>query len=362
VNYLQNQELQAQLVREVSNQYRPTQLELEGVVAKPDIATIVSKTTQLVIQQTIDIPRILVVPTGEVRSGFKSYTLNLAALKYPAVGEELWIQHLRTSQHEVLTLGKGGIEEARLEDYIVSGLVDFDDVSYDSHADLLYELAGQAVKHFLNYLSENETRKVLRFHQRDIAKFIHAQMQEHYWEETGDLEVRISKGFTELKPSAYTASASEPVIDFHHSPEDKSNMAKYLFGGFRKCLYAEQKFQSDSERKLALILDRETIKWFKPAKGQFQIFYKSGADQLEYQPDFVAEAESEIYMLEPKTRNEMTDLEVLAKRDAAVKWCTNASDHAASYGGKPWKYVLIPHDAITENMTIQMLSSNFGNS
>lgn len=362
VGHLEDKDLQAHLVQEVSSQYRPTQMELEGVIPRPDIAAIVSKTTHLVIQQTIDIPRILVVPTGEVRSGFKSFTLNVSALKYPPVGEELWIQHLRTNQMEVLTLGKGGIEELRLEDYIVSGLVDFDDVSYDSHADLLYELAGQAVKHFRTYLSEEETRKVLRFHQRNIAEFIHAQMQQHYWEETGGHEVRISKGFTELKPSAYTAFATDPIVDFRIPPEDKSNMAKYLFGGFKKCLYPVQKFQSDAERKLALILDREALKWFKPAKGQFQIFYKSGADQPEYQPDFIAETDSDIYMLEPKARNEMTDSEVLAKRDAAIKWCTLASDHAASYSGKPWKYVLIPHDAITENMSIQMLSASFPNS
>ncbi|MGH8564527.1 MAG: hypothetical protein ACREXW_10750 [Gammaproteobacteria bacterium] len=31
----------------------------------------------------------------------------------------------------MLALGRGGIEEARLEDYVVSGLVDFDDISYD---------------------------------------------------------------------------------------------------------------------------------------------------------------------------------------------------------------------------------------
>jgi len=40
-------------------------------------------------------------------------------------------------------------------------------------------------------------------------------------------------------------------------------------------------------------------------KGQFQIFYKSGADLLEYQPDFVAETSDVIYMVEPKARNEM---------------------------------------------------------
>jgi type III restriction enzyme len=31
---------------------------------------------------------------------------------------------------------------------VVSGLVDFDDISYDEHADLLYDLATQTVQHF----------------------------------------------------------------------------------------------------------------------------------------------------------------------------------------------------------------------
>jgi type III restriction enzyme len=53
-------------------------------------------------------------------------------------------------------------------------------------------------------------------------------------------------------------------------------MAKYLFGGFQRCLYPVQKFDSDSERKLAVILEREALKWFKPAKGQFQIYYQNG--------------------------------------------------------------------------------------
>jgi type III restriction enzyme len=57
-----------------------------------------------------------------------------------------------------------------------------------------------------------------------------------------DYEVKISKGFTELKPSAYTVSENDPLLDFHHSPEDKSNMARYLIGGFKRGLYREQKF------------------------------------------------------------------------------------------------------------------------
>jgi type III restriction enzyme len=62
-----------------------------------------------------------------------------------------------------------------------------------------------------------------------------------------------------------------------------------LFGGFQRCLYAIQKFRSDSERKLAIILDREALIWLKPARGQFQMYYQLDADHLEYQPDFVAQ-------------------------------------------------------------------------
>ncbi len=360
VEHLKRPEVQAAIVKAVEEQRQPAQLELEGVGEKPDIAAVVAKTVALVTQQTIDIPRILVVPRGEVKSGFKSFPLKLDAMKYPAVSEDLWVKYLRTGGTKVVALGRGGIDEARLEDYVVSGLVDFDDVSYDVHADLLYDLAAQTVKHLQSYLSEDETRKVLRCHQRDIARFIHAQMQEHYWEDVAGYEVKISKGFTELKPSAYTYCVQEPPADYRVSPADKSNMAKYLFGGFSRCLYPVQKFDSDAERKLAVILEREASKWFKPAKGQFQIFYRQGADHLEYQPDFIAETADTIYMLEPKASNQLADPIVLAKQDAANKWCRNASEHAASYGGKLWRYVLMPHDGVAENMSLDGLAARYG--
>lgn len=223
----------------------------------------------------------------------------------------------------------------------------------------LYELAGQVTEHLRSYLSEDDARKVLRLYQKEIGRFAHAQMQHHYWEEAVGYEVKVSRGFTELRPSAYTAAAGEQPLDYRTSPADKSNMARYLFGGFKRCLYPVQKFQSDAERKLAVILEREALKWFKPAKGQFHLFYKSGADQLEYQPDFVAETSDRVYMLEPKARNQLDDGDVLAKKAAAVQWCRHASDHAASYQGKPWLYALIPHDVISENMTLRSLAEQF---
>ena len=359
VEHLKKAEVQAAIVKAVEEQRRPGQPELEGVGERPDIAAVVASTVALVAEQTIDIPRILVVPTGEVKSGFKPFTLQVAGLMYPAVSDDLWVKYLRTGGTEVVSLGLGGNDEVRLEDYIVSGLVDFDDVSYDVHADLLYDLAAQVVRHLRSSLTEVETRKVLRCYQRDIAHFIHAQMQEHYWEDVAGYEVKISKGFTELKASAYTHAVHERTLDYRVSPPDKSNMARHLFGGFRRCLYSVQKFESEAERKLAAILEREASKWFRPAKGQFQIFYRQGADHLEYQPDFVAETADTIYMLEPKAANQLEDPVVLAKREAAISWCRNATEHARSYGGKPWRYVLMPDDAIAENMSLEGLAARY---
>lgn len=357
-SYLQNKEIQQSVVEDVTAQFTATQLELEGVTEKPDIAAIVKKATELVVQQTIDIPRILVVPKGEVESGFHSFSLDVSSLNFPPISEELWVQLLRTGETEVIGVGKGGIREKRLEDYVVSGLVDFDDIAYEQHSDLLYDLATQTVNHFQGYLKEDEVPKVLWRHQKEIAGFIHAQMQEHYWEdEDVEYDVVISKGFTELRPSAYTASATDDPLDFKISPKDKSNMSKYLFGGFSKCLYPLQKFDAEGERVLSVILEREAEKWFKPAKGQFQIYYKLGADHPEYQPDFVAETKDAIYMLEPKAKNSMDDPDVLAKKAAAEKWCTDASQHTAKHGGKPWIYKLIPHDTISQNMTIELLGN-----
>ncbi|MCL1492768.1 MAG: DEAD/DEAH box helicase family protein [Pseudanabaena sp. Salubria-1] len=357
--HLSTPKIQAIVREAVVKEYQPAQMEIEGVTPPPNIEAIVAKTTNLVIQQTIDIPRILVLPIGTVRSGFRSFAIDLSDLNYGIPSkEELHIQSLSTEQSTSLEITRVNFEKSRLENYIVESLAKFDDICYDEHSDLLYDLVGQVVSHFLKQYSEDDIRNILRVRQNEIANFIHHQMQQNFWEETTDYEVKISKGFTTLKDSAYNTSPKNR-LDYRFSPPDKSNMSKYLFTGFSKCLYKEQKFQSEAERILAIILEREAIKWFKPAKGQFQLYYKWHGNYSEYQPDFVAETADIIYMLEPKAQNETINPEVLAKKDVAIQWCKNASDHMLTHGGKPWQYVLIPHDAIAQNMTIKGLGDRF---
>jgi predicted nuclease of restriction endonuclease-like (RecB) superfamily len=352
-------EVQKEIAKEVAATVAPVQRDLPGVTEPPDIAAVVAKTADLIVKQTIDIPRILVVPKGQVTTGFHSFKVDCSGIHYQPVERDLLIQHLRTHAQETLTSDSNVQQELRDEDYIVRGLVDFDDISCDEHADLLYNLAGQMVAHLYSYLSEDDVRNVIIYHQKQLAAFIHAQTQAHQWGKATDYDVVVTKGFTELKSSAFTVKEDGAVWDFQQTVTEKNRIPQMVFGGFRRCLYNVQKFQSDAERKLAVILDREALKWMKPANGQFQIFYKAGTDQREYVPDFVAEMSAYIYMLEPKARSEMEDTEVLAKRDSAVTYCSRASQHSAATGGKPWKYRLIPHDEIAENMTLAGLASRF---
>jgi type III restriction enzyme len=138
----------------------------------------------------------------------------------------------------------------------------------------------------------------------------------------------------------------------HHFREtvvDARRIKQMLFGGFQKCLYPLQKFDSDTERRFAIILERDTLKWFKPAKGQFQIYYKLGSAQPEYIPDFIAETDTAIFMVEIKARANISTQEVQAKASSATRWCKHASNYAAEAGGKPWKYLLLQHDEIVES-------------
>jgi type III restriction enzyme len=345
-------EVQSAILAEVTERLKPMQGNLLAGVddgqPKLDLSTVVAKTTEIVVQQTIDIPRIAVVPTGEVTTGFHPFKLDVAQLHLQPGEREIIIHNLHTNEQDTLT-SEVGLKEQRPEDYIVHALVDFDDIDYFTHADLLYDLAGQMVQHLRGYLSEIEACSVLDRDRRLIAREIHAQMMAHFWEEATEYEVQISRGFTELKPCNYTSTAGQTAHHFRETLTEMGRIKQMLFGGFSRCLYPLQKFDSDTERRFSIILERDALKWFKPAKGQFQIYYKLGTEQPEYIPDFVAETDTTIYMVETKARTDVNTQEVQAKANSAARWCKHASTHAIEVGTKAWKYLLLPHDEVSES-------------
>lgn len=85
-------------------------------------------------------------------------------------------------------------------------------------------------------------------------------------------------------------------------------MTNQAIGSSAKCCYAIQAFQSDDERRFAVLIDgtADVLRWVKPARQQFVIEYKR---RQRYDPDFVIETSTEKLVGEVKARNEMDDPE-----------------------------------------------------
>lgn len=354
---LKKPEVMKKIVARVEEAIRPAQAELPTLAAeKPNVYEIVTKTVDLRNELSIDIPRIVVIPKGDVKSGFKDFDLEPPAGRLQPVSQEILLQSLQDNRQYRLRSGDAVIPERRPEDYLVRGLMDFDDINYDGHAALLYKLASQMVRHLQSYLkTEDDLLNVLQAHQQTLVQNIYAQMQEHYEETATEFDVQVSRGFTTLRANNFSQAANEKIRHFRTTVDDKQMIRGMVFDGFQKASHSKVKFDSNPERMFAVILERDNdvLKWLKPAKGDFQIHY---ARDDEYIPDFAVETKTTRYLCEPKAKNEMTDDIVQAKARAAALWCKRATDHA---GGKPWKYVLIPHDAIDESKTLAGLAATY---
>jgi type III restriction enzyme len=326
----------------------------------PDVTTIVAKVAERIAAGTIEIPEIVVLPDSRVSFTFRDFNLTgLDSIAFRPLADEIMIQKIRTEEKSYIAVRMLGIRQDRLEDYVVAQLIGFPEIDYDEHADLLYKLAGQVVARLSTYLPDKEeVEKVLLDQAKRIGEFVRQQMMGHYEETPTTYRVKVDKGFQVLKPQRFNQPAGQPPLHFKTAVNPKSETRRRVFIGFKKCCYSMQAFQSDDERRFAVLVDEtiDCVHWVKPARQQFMIEYQRGK---RYEPDFVIETLTEKLIAEVKARNELDDPEVQAKARAARTWIGYANEHAKATGGKPWKYLIILHDSILANSTLSGLVRSF---
>ena len=358
---LSDSAVQDELIRDVQQVIKPKQGTLEGVVAETDVKKVVEKVTQVLVENTIEIPEIVVIPTRDVTFGFKNFDLaDLASKRYQPISDQILIRNLRTESQRELARSIDGAREDQMENYIVRHLIELDTIDYDTHADLLYKLAGQVIQHLRTYLSTEEDIENVALNQgKEWADFIFQQMKGHYWETPTDYQAKVTRGFRVLRSQNFNVSGIDRIRGLQDGVTPRSDTKKYVFSGLNKCGYPYQKFDSDDERRFAVLIDSDFEKsverWIKPGARQFQIEYASGQG---YEPDFVVETDAEKLIVEIKARNELGNEIVLAKARAACEWVKYAYEHAKENGGKPWGYLLIPGDDVKENTTLAGLAAS----
>jgi type III restriction enzyme len=245
-----------------------------------------------------------------------------------------------------------------VENEIVRHIIVHDNVDYGGCSDLIYSLIGDARKHFLMYLTGEETEKVMRDHQRTLADIIYAQMNEHFYKEETSYKASGMRPFTRIETGFGGKFKSDEIYDLRANISP-SNVKMKVFNGFKKACHTLYKFDSDTERKFAIVLENDgaVLKWLRPSVKQFSIYYGAGGISR-YEPDFVVETTDTIYMIETKAANEITSETVKEKTVAAREYCRAVTEWNAENGGKPWEYALVSHDEVRLNSSFGYLMQN----
>jgi type III restriction enzyme len=362
ISQLAEPDVQERITREVEQALMPVQGKLDLGQKNVNVAKVVATVTAKVTELTIEIPEIVVIPTQEVTFGFHDFDLTgLDAVAQQPISDEIMVQRLRDEARSYLARRAEGAREERPENYLVRHLMDMPEVDYDSQSELLFKLSGQMVQRLQTYLlTEDDIENVLLVHGKDLARFLFEQMKQHYWETPTDYRATVARGFQLLRPQAFNVPNNNAVRDFRQPVVPAGDTKKQVFGGFQRCCYPYQRFQSNEEREFAVTIDSgnetEVLRWMKPGSGQFRIEYASGQS---YEPDFVVETRTQKLIVEIKARGEMTDPIVQTKARAASKWVGYANAHAAETGGKPWAYALVPHDTVGPSATLAGLMARY---
>jgi type III restriction enzyme len=304
----------------------------------------------------IEIPRITIQQTGDVVSGFRDFDLDVRSLNYQPVAEEILIKKLRAQENSIdIIIGKGRIIVDTPEKIIVNELINYSEIDYDGQADLLFKLAGQAVEKFRSYLDSDGVINVIQYNKKDIGQYIYSQMMEHFYCEAPGFEKPVVRPFTRIEEHNFSKYNKDNIHHFTETITPAGLIPGKVFSGFRKAFHNMYKFDSKTEKDFAIILenDKSVLKWLRPSQRQFHIYWKHNSRQ--YHPDFVVETADTIYMVETKKEGSIEDSDVQEKSAAALQYCKNATDFTVMNGGKPWKYVLIPHNAVQANMSFDTL-------
>jgi len=334
-----------------------------------DIIAVVTKAVENSVQAlndvVIPIPVATVQAVAEVKQGFHEFKLDTRNINWqPSDDNTLIGKELKDG---------GGIYNVDMsfasikqkdtpENGIVKNILVHENIDYDECSDLVYSLIEQLKVHLLTYLKdEDEVSKVLMQFRVQLADNIYSQMNEHFYKEETNYTTSEIRPFSKIEIGFGGKYFSDEIYDYnaHIVPNE---IRSKIFKGFKKSCHSLYKFDSNTEKTLAIVLesDNDVLKWMCPNIKQFNIYYDRDSSSR-YQQDFVVETVDCIYMVETKDSRMVTgkiDAVVTKKMKAASQYCLSATEFNSENGGKPWQYVLISHDEVRVNSSFIYLVKN----
>ena len=231
------------------------------------------------------------------------------------------------------------------------------EVDYDACCDLLYDLITTLFDYFSQKFTSDEIKNIVMFNKRSISDGIYEQMKKHFVCSESTLIEEISGTSSYIyEPSYLRKPGDEPVSIYAYVAD--GDVPKLIFNGFKKALHPMYKFDSAPEKRFATVCEQsaEVLKWLRPAPKQFSLYY---GNSQRYEPDFVVETETTMYLVEIKGEDKLNEENNLLKKQRAVKYCSVASVYCNAHNLKEWRYLYIPSQQVQPNSSFAMLAQRF---
>ncbi len=304
--------------------------------------------------QSIAIPKIVTM-MGSSKAVFHDFDLNTGDFNYQKLREEIMVMSL--TDKSVVTIEVTKTDSRRTgQEILMVELNNIPEIDYDETVELQIKLCTQAIEAIRNTIDEeaNITAAIGQW-RKTIANKIYEQMMAHFEVVEGDFEKPQYIPFKEIENWNFSGLVNNGYRVYSDETMPPSQVSKYIFTDFKKACHRQYKFANRTEQTFSFILenDKDVLKWMRPSLYQFRIYWNNHGNT--YQPDFVAETEAFIYMIETKALVDIPTEEVQLKKKAALKYCEFANEFINQHGGKPWHYVIIPHDQAVKNSSFKKL-------
>lgn len=312
------------------------------------------KTHKAAVAKFIPIPKIKVTDTGVEEYIFVDFDIDLVDFTHVPIKNELLVQNLEDMQ-----------DRQRIKD----GVIDFDgynpkkvilerlrekpEIDYEKCSDLLFKLITQVCNHYEDEYGQSGMQNIVMMYKRDVANKIYNQMLQHFYCENGFLQEEVIGTRNYNLQQSYTYRECVNLYETYHE-----KIQSVLFDGVKKGVFSSTKFDSEPELIFAWILegDSDVQNWLRPASQEFNITYNHGHS---YEPDFVVETDTMIYLVEVKGEDKLNAPDVIAKKNRAVQYYAVASRWGQANGYKDWQYLFIPSKEVKISSSFMQLAKRF---
>ena len=303
----------------------------------------------------IPIPRIKVTDAGVEEYVFVDFDLDMSEFTHAPIKNELLIQNLEDMQDRRRIKGDAiDFEGYNPKKVILEQLRAKPEIDYEKCSDLLFKLITQLCDHYVVRYGINGMQNIVMMHKRDIGNKIYKQMMQHFYCENGFLQEEVVGTRNYNLQQSYHYKVEVGLFD-----DFTEDIRSVLFTGIRRGVFSTAKFDSkEGELTLARVLetDADVQNWLRPHPKEFNITYNHGRN---YEPDFVVETESTIYLVEVKGEDKLNDPDVIAKKKRGIQYCEVASRWGKANGYKEWRYLFIPSKQVMPNSSFMLLAKRF---